>query len=927
MRNLLLYISHAVPLLVLLTQSLCAGEIPPVKIVIETGFETGQPKLELTQHSVVTDHGRRSKGALLGEVAAANKARILKIPFTGKTGDELQLSFWGMSDRGSSCAIWLRYGKQRLPIGRDKFRKKWTRFSFDYILEANGKHVLEVIAPSSFGGAPPGKAWLDDLAVRLQPGLDITWPEHPQSFPVVACDSEGTVWSAMLERDGLKASLRLSKLTDGALKPTMILTPENATGLAPPAIAPLSNGCIVAVPVEQKERWRIAYAFVTGKSTDKPKLRYIDCPGNANISPALTVSGKDIHVVWESNGGDARGIYASTLMPDGASTPQRLSASDANSYNPAIVALSDGRLFAAWDSVRKQSADLYGAWFRDGKWQSEKRLTRHARIERHPALAVWKDQVWMTWQAQSYNKLTLNNLAEQRIAVARVNDDALLAPKGLFSKVSLMGRLLVRPRIAFDKDGRLWLTVRRSVHRNAGWTPEAWCYSGDSWSGPAKLHTTQGRWQPATLALTPKGLLVAVQYDDLPIRWEEQGIHPDWKSVVTAVSLPSHLAGEATELQTEPLKMPETDFSLAEKVDLCAALLPRQEIEHNGKKLKLYWGDLHDHTDMSVCIRSINPPGHDLFANVRDIERLDFIALTDHGYNLDPPQWAYNGEQTRNNHDPGRFVTFLGQEWTSSKNPPVEGGKMNRYGHRNLIFLDTQHPHFYDSYDGDINPRQLWEKIGDTPFITIPHQLADWKGKGRGNPPTDWNYHDEKLQPLAEIFQARQSYEYLGCPRQAGQGAPFKGHYLQDAWEKGVVIGTIASPDHGGGNGKAGVWAEELTRESLFRAMQARHTFGTSGAKMALCLRSGEAFMGDKVKRPEGAIPFHIRALALRPIKELVIFRNNEIVHKIEPGKKSVEIEWKDAQPPDVERLWYYARIHAEDDELGWTSPIWFEKK
>ncbi|MGM0491283.1 MAG: hypothetical protein ACQESR_31540, partial [Planctomycetota bacterium] len=62
---------------------------------------------------------------------------------------------------------------------------------------------------------------------------------------------------------------------------------------------------------------------------------------------------------------------------------------------------------------------------------------------------------------------------------------------------------------------------------------------------------------------------------------------------------------------------------------------------------------------------------------------------------------------------------------------------------------------------------------------------------------------------------------------------------------------------------------------------------------------------------------------------ELVIFRNNTIVYQIEPAQKKLEINWTDPAPPEptekMPRLWYYARIQAEDDELGWTSPIWFE--
>ncbi|MHC4388700.1 MAG: DUF3604 domain-containing protein [Planctomycetota bacterium] len=209
-------------------------------------------------------------------------------------------------------------------------------------------------------------------------------------------------------------------------------------------------------------------------------------------------------------------------------------------------------------------------------------------------------------------------------------------------------------------------------------------------------------------------------------------------------------------------------------------------------------------------------------------------------------------------------------------------------------------------------------------FICIPHQLADWQHKGRGNPPTDWSFVDERLQPVAEIFQTRESYEYLGCPRQAPHGEPRRGHYLQDAWTRGIVIGVIASPDHGGGKGKAGVWAEELTREKIFEAVRARHTFGTSGAKVALRFSAGDAMMGDKVKRQGGPVSFNVEALAMHDIVEVVIFRNNEIVHKVLPNVRECSVEWTDRRPLKADMAWYYARIQCRDKELAWSSPIWF---
>jgi hypothetical protein len=55
-----------------------------------------------------------------------------------------------------------------------------------------------------------------------------------------------------------------------------------------------------------------------------------------------------------------------------------------------------------------------------------------------------------------------------------------------------------------------------------------------------------------------------------------------------------------------------------------------------------------------------------------------------------------------------------------------------------------------------------------------------------------------------------------------------------------------------------------------------------------------------------------------------VIFRNNVKVFEQTPGTASLDINWKDTSPPEVRRLWYYARIETDDTHLAWSSPIWF---
>lgn len=747
--------------------------------------------------------------------------------------------------------------------------------------------------------------------------------EGAEQNPQLAVDGSGTVWMMSLSRTARADAIHLEWIDQGKRNEVASLMPEGATGLAFPVIAALPAGCVLAFSVEKNQQWTIAYVVVDSKTQKTFDIHYLACTGTANIAPAVAVSNGRACLVWESNADGARGIFGCVIEGDQAGDIQRISSQAGNSYNPAVVAVAAGEFFVAWDSFLNKESNIYGAWLNNGVWGSAKQLSNDPRIERYPALATWSGEVWLCWQAQSYQGRALNSLKEQRIVVARLAGDGLAAPLHFFNDVAITGRLLMHPQIGFDDFGNLWLTARLGMDNiHAGWLPVAWTYRGSNWSGMQTLGNQQGRWQSIPLAAVPGGgVYTAIQSDDLPQNWDTtRGIYPDWHSSISIVQPPTPPAASTVEPLTEPLAMPATTFSLTDKSTLCSADLPRQQWAVGGRSLQLFWGDLHDHTDISVCNRRFNPPGKDLFANLRDIEKLDFSALTDHGYNLDGPQWRLDGEQTRYSHDPDRFVTFLAEEWTSS-NALQSGG----YGHHNLIFLDPFFGRFFDAFDGDITPRDVWDQLQGVDFLTIPHQLADWQGKGAGNPPNDWSYTDERLQPVAEIYQTRGSYECLGCPNQAVDGEPVAGHYLQDAWAKGIVIGVIASPDHNGGNGKVGVWAEKLDRQDIFDAIRARHTFGTTGSKIALAFSAGNAIMGDKVSRTSGPLTFSVNAHALAQISEITILRNNQIVFTTVPNELDVSLDWTDLNPfPSSGSLWYYVRLRTVNGEFAWSSPIWF---
>ena len=66
---------------------------------------------------------------------------------------------------------------------------------------------------------------------------------------------------------------------------------------------------------------------------------------------------------------------------------------------------------------------------------------------------------------------------------------------------------------------------------------------------------------------------------------------------------------------------------------------------------------------------------------------------------------------------------------------------------------------------------------------------------------------------------------------------------------------------------------------------------------------SGQLWMAV-LERPQGPIKFRIKAITLRDIDELVIFRNNEIVHRVEPKRKEFDLSWIDKEPQAADLLW-----------------------
>ena len=99
-------------------------------------------------------------------------------------------------------------------------------------------------------------------------------------------------------------------------------------------------------------------------------------------------------------------------------------------------------------------------------------------------------------------------------------------------------------------------------------------------------------------------------------------------------------------------------------------------VEENPTR-RIYWGDTHGHSGYAEGIGTI-----DFFMTfARDDARLDFVTHSEHDVWLDDAEWELSRNAVQAFDEPGRFIPYLGWEWT----------RHARFGgHHNVLFRDAE---------------------------------------------------------------------------------------------------------------------------------------------------------------------------------------------------------------------------------------------
>ncbi len=373
---------------------------------------------------------------------------------------------------------------------------------------------------------------------------------------------------------------------------------------------------------------------------------------------------------------------------------------------------------------------------------------------------------------------------------------------------------------------------------------------------------------------------------------------------------------EKTNLSNIKCSFPEfKKYSAEKKQNIPIDKKERELFDFNGYILNLYWGDLHMHSNISLCSRNkffhcTNVEEKHKFS--RYVGKLDFCLLTDHE-NMSDVDWARTKKSANFWNYDNKFVSFLGFEWTSSC---LE--KYHNYGHYNVLY--KKDGKLYRIHDGScFDIKQLWSHLKSKNAMTIPHHPSD------GIHPLDLNYFNEKLVRLIEIFQVRGAYEKdngVFNPNDLGR-TTVKGNSITDALFRDYRFGFTAGGEHEG-VGITGVYAKELTRKAIFEALYNRRTIASSGWRLFFTFFVNDTFIGGELYNSEEFLNVSGKIISEQKINSLWCVTNKgeiNITASInEEDNYNYEISSEDLK-------WVYMRAECIDKNVAWTSPIFINQK
>jgi hypothetical protein len=269
---------------------------------------------------------------------------------------------------------------------------------------------------------------------------------------------------------------------------------------------------------------------------------------------------------------------------------------------------------------------------------------------------------------------------------------------------------------------------------------------------------------------------------------------------------------------------------------------------------RIYWGETHAHSGQAEGIGTM-----EFFMRfARDDARLDFVTHSEHDVWLDAGEWEQMRETSAAFDDPGRFIPYLGWEWTRSR---------RQGGHHNVLFRTVGDQEFVSGLRFPTLSRlyqELHARFDPDEVLVIPH----------AHQPGDYRQSDPQLEPLIEMMSMHGTFEW------------FMRAYLSRGHQVGLIAASddhLSHPGYSAPNrnslaqrgGLAAVMAPERSRDAIFDAMKSRHTYATTGDRIILDMRVNDTAMGQRAPFAERR-DVTGRVIGTAPLESIVLYKNDE---------------------------------------------------
>lgn len=711
-----------------------------------------------------------------------------------------------------------------------------------------------------------------------------------------------------------------------------------------------------------------------------------------------------LYLVWAGfrdgmDGGASQSDVLARRFADGTwGAEQNLTRSAEDEWEPAVAAAPEGSAWVAWDRYGDAGFDLQMTSWDGGAVSEAMDVSATPYSEMRADVAVDGDgRVWVSWEEGSVNWGKDYGYQNPKHQIYLKDGSRIYDPRGprkarvavwdgatwkqpASSPVAnaaefLNPALFQNPRLAVDGRGDVWVLMRHQwrTHGRFGghfFDFYATTWRDDGWIAPVLLPGSTGR-QDTVVASAPAGedsLVVAVVGDGrrmpvgLPKHHDVSVARIEGAEVAGRRATPRLVDFELSEAREYAPTHP------AEAADLAQVRGHRAEV--GGERWKIFRGDLHRHTEISMD-GALDGSLYDAYRYALNAAQLDFLGVSDHNYgqwlDTDEPEYPQSDNEfqfwrTQKSADlfyvPGRFVPLYGYERTT--NFPL-GHRNVFHAVRGVFSLRVPRLHVREQPDlVDSDPPKLWTYLRRTGGVGIPHTPASTMG-------TNWERRNDEVIPVTEIYQGdRNSYEAEGAVRAAvpdavGPGragaAPHQDGLVQNALGVGYRMGFIASSDHFSTHisyANLIVPDGETTREDLLDALRQRRTYASTD-NIVVDFHAEGVQQGSEIVAAQSPV-FRVHVAGTAPVRAVEVIKNNRVVYTHRgDGSAEVRFEYRDAdfgetsmgetatirdwgrpetgiraRADETERF-YYLRVvqsfsEAEREKAGevaWSSPIW----